>query len=85
MPRSSVMRFAKSFCAGHRRDEARDDRDHDGEADAQRTGDVLGVIRHVHRAVLFRRDQLDGERLDDRHKRHIRVRRNSDGADIIRV
>ena len=32
---------------GHRRDEARDDRDHDGEADAQRTGDVLGVVGHV--------------------------------------
>jgi hypothetical protein len=32
---------------GHRRDEARDDRDHDGEADAQRAGDVLGIVGHV--------------------------------------
>ena len=70
---------------GHRRDEARDDRDHDGEADAQRAGNVLGVVGHVHRALFFRRDELDGERLDDRHERHIRVGRHRDGPDIIGV
>ena len=70
---------------GHRRDEARDDRDHDGEANALRTGDVLGIVGHVHRALFLGGHELDGKRLNDRHERHVRVRRDSDGTDIIRV
>ena len=70
---------------GHRRDEARDDRDHDGEADAQRTGDVLGIVGHVHRTLFLGGHELDGERLDDRHERHVRVGGNRDGADVIGV
>ena len=44
---------------------------------------MLGVVGHVHRAIFFRRDELDGERLDDRHERHIRVGRHRDWPDII--
>ena len=70
---------------GHRRDEARDDGHEDWEADAQRARDVLGVVGHPDAALFFRRHELDGEGLDDRHKRHVRVCRDGDGADVARV
>ena len=68
---------------GH--EEAGDDRDNDREEDLGGLADRLALIGHPDPSLLLGGEKLDDRRLNDRHKRHIGIRRYRNGTDVIRL
>ena len=68
-----------------RRKDARDDGDDDREEDLRRLRHAAAGVFHADQAFFFRGEQFDDRRLDNWYQRHIRVGRNDDRPQEIRM
>ena len=71
-------------CA-ERSDHCRDHGDDDREKDSRSLGNLARLIGHTDQTFLFAGKELDNGGLNDRHERHIRVRRNDDRTAVLRL